>query len=172
MSSLYKTSENMGLDFCQLHVLHSIAPVWGEYYRIGACPYLSDTTFFCPCKGRRVQHHNELCAPYRGKVCVKHKRRGKPLRYNLPSLRDLTAAEFLLDTNNFEHPTCKSVSRPLSHRQRWEQTKNFVPCMLPCNVQGTCRIIVHSETESVQRLTSSTTASTSPSTLKRTSKSS
>ena len=29
------------------------------------------------------------------------KRRGKPLRYNLSSLRDLLVAKFLPDTNNF-----------------------------------------------------------------------
>ena len=54
-------------------------PKRGAYYRIGACPYLSGTTFFCPCKGRRVQYHNELCAPYRGKVCVKHETQGQAL---------------------------------------------------------------------------------------------
>ena len=34
-------------------------------------------------------YHNELCAPYRGKVCVKPKRRGKPLHYTMSSLWDL-----------------------------------------------------------------------------------
>ncbi len=29
-----------------------------------------------------------------------HKRRGKPLRYNMSSLRDLMVAKFLPDTNN------------------------------------------------------------------------
>ena len=27
---------------------HSIAPVWGEYYRIGACPYLSENYIILP----------------------------------------------------------------------------------------------------------------------------
>ena len=36
--------------------------------------------------------------PYRGKIIEKHKRRGKPLRYNLSSLRDLLVAKVLPDT--------------------------------------------------------------------------
>ena len=85
-----------------------IAPVWGEYYRIGACPYLLGITVFCPCKGRRVQPHNELCAPYRGKVCVKHKRRGEPLRYTMSSLRDLLVAKVSPDTNKKEYVWMKA----------------------------------------------------------------
>ena len=99
MSVIYKTYENTGLTVVRCMVFPLIAPVWGEYYRIGACPYLLGITIFCPCKGRRVQYHNELCAPYRGKVCVKHKRRGKPLRYNLSSLWDSPVAKVLPDTN-------------------------------------------------------------------------
>ena len=38
--------------------------------------------------------------PYRGKFIDNHKRRGKPLRYNLSSLRDLSVAKFLPDINN------------------------------------------------------------------------
>jgi len=38
--------------------------------------------------------------PYRGKIVDSHKRRGKPLRYNLSSLRDLPVAKFLPDINN------------------------------------------------------------------------
>ena len=68
MSGLYKTSENTGLNFYSLLGLHSIAPERGEYYRIGVCPYLLGITIFCPCKGRIVQYHNELCASYRGKI--------------------------------------------------------------------------------------------------------
>ena len=34
--------------FCLLHSLTSLAPVWGEYYRIGACPYLLGFTIICP----------------------------------------------------------------------------------------------------------------------------
>ena len=73
------------------------------HYRIGACPYLLGITIFCPCKGRRVQLHNELCAPYRGKIMGKHKRRGKPLRYILSSLRDLSVAKFLPDANSNQY---------------------------------------------------------------------
>ena len=77
-------------------------PERGEYYRIGACPYLLGITIFCPCKGRRVQYHNELCAPYRGKITGTPKHRGKPLRYTMSSLRDLPFAKDLLDTNIFQ----------------------------------------------------------------------
>ena len=41
-------------------------------------------------------------APLTGaKFVLNRKRRGKPLRYNLSSLQDLTVAKFLPDTNNF-----------------------------------------------------------------------
>ncbi len=42
-------SENTGLTFVRCMVFPLIAPVWGEYYRIGACPYLLGITIFCPC---------------------------------------------------------------------------------------------------------------------------
>ncbi len=32
--------------------LQSFATEGGKYYRIGACPYLSNIIVFCPCKGQ------------------------------------------------------------------------------------------------------------------------
>ena len=51
MSGLYKTSEKYVANFCPLHGLHSIAPERGEYYRIGACPYLSTPLSIAPVGG-------------------------------------------------------------------------------------------------------------------------
>ena len=49
----------------------------------------------CPCKWRIIHCDVELCAPYRGKFAENKKRRGKPLRYNLSSLRDYPIAKFI-----------------------------------------------------------------------------
>ena len=82
----------------------AIAPERGAYYRIGACPYLSRHHDSAPVRGAEFDITMNY-APLTGAEIVKTtKRRGKPLRYNLSSLRDSLAAKFFLpDANNFNH---------------------------------------------------------------------
>ena len=58
--------------------------------------------------------------PYRGKFSENHKRRGKPLRYNLPSLRDLPITKF--------HRTPTFLSSPSIWRHRLQAFAAVAAC--------------------------------------------
>ena len=102
MAGLYKTSENTWLTFASYMVSTPLPLKGAHIIGYGLAPICLSATLFCPCKERIIHNEVELCAPYRGKFCGKYKRRGKPLRYTMSSLRD-----FLSMRNPLFHNTLR-----------------------------------------------------------------